>query len=97
MGYFQNRYDNWLDYAESEGVRRTCDFCGREFTPAGPTQKRHRRNPDLDSESEYMEAAICEDEQWKASLSPRGFVTRVLGMPVAEFIAAHGRAAFESL
>jgi hypothetical protein len=97
LGYYQNRYANWFDYAESEGVRRTCDFCGGEFTPASPNQKRHRRNPETHNMAEDLTAAACEDERWKASLSRDAWIRRILGYSPEEFIELHGMKDYLSL
>ena len=98
-GYFQHKYANWLEACDfgSGTRRRTCDFCLKEFDATSPNQKRHRRSYDLQGEGEYLEAAACEDEQWKASLGRRAFVTRVLGMTVAEFIELHGQEDYDTL
>ena len=97
MGYYQNRYSNWLDYAESEGVKRACDFCGRSFTPASPNQKRHRRNPETHNMDEDLEAAACEDEHWKASLSRDAWIRQVTGYTVQEFISIYGMDTYQAL
>jgi hypothetical protein len=100
MGLFQHQYADWKEAVDWGSCPRkfvTCDFCGKEFEANSPNQKRHRRNYELQGEGDYLDAAACEDEQWKASLSRRSFVTRVLGMTVKEFIEIHGRSEYESL
>lgn len=97
MGYFQNTHANWLDYAERAGIKRTCGHCGGEFTPSSPNQKRHRRNFESQGESEYLTAAACEDDHWKASLSRNAWIRKVTGYTVQEFIEIYGMETYRDL
>lgn len=85
------QYENFHEYAVFNSLVRTCDFCGQDFVPNAPNQKRHSTNQGENSTgSEDDEAIICAAEQWKASLSKNSFIRLVLGMTVQEFIEQYG-------
>lgn len=95
MGLFQHKYESWkesVEFGDSRAKVVLCEFCGESFSPDSPNQKRHSRAEDDD-----LNSIICADERWKAKLSTRGYVERVCGMTISEFIETYGREVFESL
>ncbi len=95
MGLFQHQYYDWREAAEfgsAGGLTAICSFCNQPFEKQSPNQKRHRRGDNDD-----MEATICDDEYWKAHLSPKAFVEKILGMSKAEYVEQFGLESFQTL
>src|SRR5687768_3713624 len=86
MGYFQNAHENWQDSPSSQ-QERECSWCGDSFVPLSPNQRRHSRPQD----------PACYDDHRNASMSRNGWIRRVAGCTVKEFIAIHGQESYDAL
>lgn len=86
MGYFQNAHENWQDSPAGQ-VERECSWCGDLFIPLSPNQRRHSR----------LQEPACYDDHWKESMTRDGWIRRITGYSVREFIEIHGRESYLAL
>jgi len=86
MGYFRN-WANCEEWAYKNGYEATCEFCGDKMIYSSPNKKY----------CSWEENAPCAYERWSSGLSLRGWINKVCGMTVKEFIADQGIDVYNSL
>jgi hypothetical protein len=82
MGYFAG-HKNWEEFAEWHGITRRCEYCGQEFTPRSPNQRKH-------SWVDYQEYNIdCVLQRELDEMSPSTYLRHV-GMTKKKYIKEYG-------
>lgn len=88
MGYFQNTHANWQDYVSYADIERTCEWCGKQFIPRSPNQKRHSYD------SDDIDSIACVWEYELEHMGPRQYLNYV-GMTKKEYIKEYGIEQYE--
>lgn len=86
MGYFGG-YSNYEDWAVSNLPTQYCQHCGEIIHPTSPRKKF----------CTWEENAPCAYDRWAESLTLVGWIHKVAGMSVKQFIQSEGIDTYNSL